>query len=77
VYQIASNEPGALLLEASGKYKEGSHQAYDYLRMIGDRLQLAVEQCVAAAGHEFDVGSQRALIEVPHHYPFTFFPSSV
>uniref|UniRef100_A0A914XPM3 Vps16 N-terminal domain-containing protein n=1 Tax=Plectus sambesii TaxID=2011161 RepID=A0A914XPM3_9BILA len=63
VYQVASNEPGALLLEASGKYKEGSHQAYDYLRMVGDRLQQAVEQCVAAAGHEFDIASQRALIE--------------
>ncbi len=33
VYQVASNAPGALLLEASNKYQTKSYQAYDYLRM--------------------------------------------
>ncbi len=64
VYQVASNAPGALLLEASNKYQTKSYQAYDYLRMIEQSLEEAVQQCVEAAAHEDSPESQKSLLQV-------------
>lgn len=39
-----------------------SHQADENLRLIRSSLPEAVEACIDAAGHEFDVPRQRTLL---------------
>lgn len=64
IFKIASMSPGALLLEAHREYEKLSQRADEYLREIKEQsvLSEAVRQCVEAAGHEWDCGTQKALL---------------
>lgn len=42
--------------------QKGSQKADEYVRMIKDKLELAVEQCIEAAGHEWEPQTQKALL---------------
>lgn len=44
--------------------QNGSQRADEYIRMIKDKLEVAVEQCIEAAGHEFEPSTQKALLRV-------------
>ncbi|XP_002734080.3 vacuolar protein sorting-associated protein 16 homolog, partial [Saccoglossus kowalevskii] len=62
VFKIGSMAPGAMLYEASREFQKGSQKADEYIRMIKDKLQLAVEQCIVAAGAEYEPNTQRMLL---------------
>uniref|UniRef100_A0A1A8H968 Vacuolar protein sorting-associated protein 16 homolog n=2 Tax=Nothobranchius korthausae TaxID=1143690 RepID=A0A1A8H968_9TELE len=64
IFKIASMAPGALLLEAHREYEKCSQKADEYLREIKEQNVLgdAVQQCVEAAGHEYDTDTQKALM---------------
>ncbi|XP_066266739.1 vacuolar protein sorting-associated protein 16 homolog isoform X3 [Branchiostoma lanceolatum] len=62
VFKIGSIEPGAMLYEASREFQNGSPKADEYIRMIQDRLQAAVDQCIQAAGSEHEPTTQRMLL---------------
>ncbi|XP_053710032.1 vacuolar protein sorting-associated protein 16 homolog isoform X1 [Synchiropus splendidus] len=64
IFKIASMAPGALLLEAHREYEKCSQKADEYLREIKEQnmLEEAVQQCVEAAGHEYDTDTQKALL---------------
>ena len=53
IYRIASMSPGSILLLASQALANKSHKADEYIRMIQDRLTVAVAQCISAAGSLF------------------------
>ena len=44
-----------------------SARAEEYIRMIKDRLTEAVEQCIQAAGAEYEPALQRSLLRVRVH----------
>lgn len=64
IFRIGSVSPGALLHEAFREFQKRSHKADEYLRMIREKgqLELAVKQCIEAAGHEFTVMKQKQLL---------------
>ncbi|KAG2459302.1 VPS16 protein, partial [Polypterus senegalus] len=64
IFKIASMAPGALLLEAHKEYKKESQKADEYLREIKDQnlLPTAVEQCIEAAGFEYEPETQKMLL---------------
>uniref|UniRef100_A0A667ZND7 Vacuolar protein sorting-associated protein 16 homolog n=1 Tax=Myripristis murdjan TaxID=586833 RepID=A0A667ZND7_9TELE len=64
IFKIASMAPGALLLEAHREYEKCSQKADEYLREIKEQSMLgeAVRQCVEAAGHEYDIQTQKTLL---------------
>eukprot|EP00058_Branchiostoma_floridae_P013283 XP_002598771.1 hypothetical protein BRAFLDRAFT_212848 [Branchiostoma floridae] len=62
VFKMGSIEPGAMLYEASREFQNGSPKADEYIRMIQDRLQVAVDQCIQAAGCEHEPTTQRMLL---------------
>lgn len=64
IFRINSTEPGSFLLEASKQFQKRSHKANEYISLLKDDLTKAVEQCVEAAGYEFDVDIQTMLIRV-------------
>ena len=41
-----------------------SQKADEYIRMVKDQLEVAVSQCIQAAGHEIEPSKQRALLKV-------------
>lgn len=47
------------------KLQKGSHRSDEYLRIVKDKLKLAVEQCIEAAGYEFSPETQKLLMKVP------------
>ncbi|XP_013393973.1 vacuolar protein sorting-associated protein 16 homolog [Lingula anatina] len=62
IFKIGSMAPGAMLYEASREFGKGSQRADEYIRMIKDKLDLAVEQCIEGAGYEYEPKSQKALL---------------
>ena len=44
--------------------QKGSQRADEYIRMIKDNLEVAVEQCIEAAGHEIEPATQKSLLRV-------------
>ncbi|KAK3106315.1 hypothetical protein FSP39_017525 [Pinctada imbricata] len=62
IFRIGSMEPGAMLYEASKEFYKGSQKADEYIRMIKDRLEHAVSQCIEAAGYEIESDKQKALL---------------
>lgn len=44
--------------------QKGSQKADEYVRMIKDQLNMAVEQCIQAAGQEIEVSQQKLLLRV-------------
>ncbi|XP_050500351.1 vacuolar protein sorting-associated protein 16 homolog [Diabrotica virgifera virgifera] len=62
IYRINSTEPGSFLLEASKQFQRGSHKANEYICLVKNDLEIAVNQCIEAVGYEFDTEIQQMLI---------------
>ncbi|XP_022919610.2 vacuolar protein sorting-associated protein 16 homolog [Onthophagus taurus] len=62
IFRINSTEPGSFLLEASKQFQKRSHRADEYISLVRNNLLEAVEQCIEAAGYEFDSQVQKMLI---------------
>nr|CAD7262013.1 unnamed protein product [Timema shepardi] len=62
IFRINSTEPGSYLLEASKQFQKRSHRSDEYIRLVKDQLNVAVRQCIDAAGYEFDPSNQMMLI---------------
>lgn len=62
IFSINSQEPSSFLFEAHKKFKEKSHQSDEYLCLVKNNLELAVNECIEAAGYEFDAETQKSLI---------------
>ncbi|XP_031556502.1 vacuolar protein sorting-associated protein 16 homolog [Actinia tenebrosa] len=62
VFKIGSMEPGAMLYDAAREFEKKSARADEYVRMIKDKLPEAVEQCIQAAGAEYEPSLQRSLL---------------
>jgi hypothetical protein len=46
------------------QFQKGSQKADEYIRMIKDKLDIAVDQCIQAAGHEIEPSKQKQLLRV-------------
>lgn len=62
IFRINSTDPGSYLLEASKQFQKRSHRADEYIRLVKDHLEVAVKQCIEAAGYEFETRNQMMLI---------------
>eukprot|EP00257_Ricinus_communis_P020163 XP_015579335.1 protein VACUOLELESS1 isoform X1 [Ricinus communis] len=62
IFNIGSTSPASLLFDALDHFDRRSAKADENLRLIRASLLEAVEACVDAAGHEFDVSRQRTLL---------------
>ncbi|KAI3847985.1 hypothetical protein MKX03_001097 [Papaver bracteatum] len=62
IFSVASTKPAALLYDALDLLDRRSAKADDYLRSIRSELPEAVEACLDAEGHEFDVSRQQTLL---------------
>ncbi|GLT74040.1 hypothetical protein SLA2020_458610 [Shorea laevis] len=62
IFKIGSTSPAALLYDALDHFDRRSAKADENLRLIRLSLPEAVEFCIDAAGHEFDVSRQRTLL---------------
>lgn len=64
IFKIGSVSPGALLLEAIKEFERMTHKADEYMRILSERnsIELAITQCIEAAGHQFLVSSQKLLL---------------
>ncbi|XP_015880079.3 protein VACUOLELESS1 [Ziziphus jujuba] len=62
IFKIGSTSPAALLYDALDHFDRRSAKADENLRLIRSSLPEAVESCIDAAGHEFDVLRQRTLL---------------
>lgn len=47
-------------------FQNRNQKADEYIRMIKDSLEIAVNQCIMAAGHEFEPNNQMALLRVKY-----------
>lgn len=62
IFHIGSTQPAALLYDALDHFDRQSAKADENLRLIRSSLPDAVEGCIDAAGYEFDISQQRALL---------------
>ncbi|KAK9013191.1 hypothetical protein V6N11_041210 [Hibiscus sabdariffa] len=62
IFKIGSTSPAALLYDALDHFDRRSAKADENLRLIQKSLPEAVEACIDAAGHEFDISRQRTLL---------------
>ncbi|CAH1109343.1 unnamed protein product [Psylliodes chrysocephalus] len=62
IFRINSTDPGSFLLEASKQFQKGSHKANEYICLVKNDLETAVNQCIEAVGYEFDTDVQKLLI---------------
>uniref|UniRef100_A0A0K8T8X9 Vps16 N-terminal domain-containing protein n=1 Tax=Lygus hesperus TaxID=30085 RepID=A0A0K8T8X9_LYGHE len=63
IFKYNSSSPGSNLLAASKQFQRKSHRANEYLLLVKANLFVAVMQCIDAAGHQFDVETQRILMK--------------
>ncbi|USW50105.1 Putative vacuolar protein sorting-associated protein [Septoria linicola] len=63
VFKIGSDSPPAVLLDAIVQLDNKSPKADDNIQMIRPNLDEAVDVCVRAAGHEFNVHWQKQLLK--------------
>lgn len=62
IFKIGSTSPAAMLYDALDHFDRRSAKADENLRLIQSSLFEAVETCIDAAGHEFDISQQRTLM---------------
>ncbi|CAG9864088.1 unnamed protein product [Phyllotreta striolata] len=62
IFRINSTDPGSFLLEASKQFQKGSHKANEYICLVKNDLETAVNQCIEAVSYEFDVDVQKLLL---------------
>ncbi|KAF2281145.1 vacuolar protein sorting-associated protein 16 [Westerdykella ornata] len=63
VFRLGSDSPAAHLLEASSLLEQKSPKADDLIQLIRPSLAEAVDTCVKAAGHEYTIHWQKALMK--------------
>jgi hypothetical protein len=63
VFRLGSDTPAANLLEASSLLDQKSPKADDLIQLIRPSLAEAVDTCIKAAGHEFNIHWQKALLK--------------
>ncbi|KAG5679723.1 hypothetical protein PVAND_009270 [Polypedilum vanderplanki] len=66
IFGINISEPSSFLFESYRKFCERSHQSDEYLCLIMDKIEIAVDECIKAAGYEFDTETQKSLISAAH-----------
>ena len=66
IFGISISEPSSFLFESHRKFCERSHQSDEYLCLILDKIEIAVSECIEAAGYEFDHETQKSLIRAAH-----------
>lgn len=66
IFGISISEPSSFLFESHRKFCERSHQSDEYLCLILDKIDIAVNECIEAAGFEFDTETQKSLIRAAH-----------
>lgn len=66
IFGINISEPSSFLFESHRKFVERSHQSNEYLCLIMDKIDIAVEECIKAASFEFDTETQKSLISAAH-----------
>lgn len=64
IFKIGSWSSGANLLEASRLFEQENHKVDDYIRLIEEKneMEYAVNACLKAACHEFDISTQKLLL---------------
>ncbi|KAF2646353.1 vacuolar protein sorting-associated protein 16 [Massarina eburnea CBS 473.64] len=62
VFRLGSDSPAANLLEASSLLEQKSPKADDLIQLIRPSLAEAVDTCIKAAAHEFNIHWQKALL---------------
>ncbi|XP_055381224.1 vacuolar protein sorting-associated protein 16 homolog [Condylostylus longicornis] len=80
IFAINSQQPASFLFEAHKKFLEKSHQSDEYLNLIRNKFVEAVDECIEAAGYEFDPETQKVLIKaayfgkgfIPSHNPDSY-----
>ena len=50
------------IFKASREFQKRSHRAEEYIRLVKDQLELAVAQCIEAAGNEWQPSVQKMLL---------------
>ena len=66
IFGISISEPSSFLFESHRKFCERSHQSDEYLCLILDKIEIAVSECIDAAGFEFDTETQKSLVRAAH-----------
>ncbi|XP_030369960.1 vacuolar protein sorting-associated protein 16 homolog [Scaptodrosophila lebanonensis] len=77
IFAVNSQEPASYLFEAQKKFEEKSYKSDEYLSMCRSQIDLAVNECIAAAAHEFCTETQKSLLRtayfgkgfIPSHNP--------
>lgn len=62
-FKLGSTSPSTVLLDAVEQYDKRSPKADDNLQFIKPRLIEAVDDCIEAAGHEFNIHWQKQLLK--------------
>lgn len=62
VFRLGSDSPAANLLEASSLLEQKSPKADDLIQLIRSDLAEAVDTCIKAAAHEFNIHWQKSLL---------------
>lgn len=65
IFGIAE-QPSSLLFESHRRFLERSHKSDEYLCLILDKIDIAVNECIEATGYEFDTDTQKSLIRAAH-----------
>jgi len=63
VFRYGTESPASVLLDAVQQLEEQSPKADDNIQLIRNSLVEAVDNCVAAAGHEYNVHWQKQLLK--------------
>lgn len=63
VFRFGTESPASILLDAAEQLENQSPKADDNIQLIRSNLVEAVDTCVAAAGHEFNVFWQKQLLK--------------
>lgn len=63
IFSINSQAPSSWLFEAHKKFVERNYQSNEYLCQSRENLPEAVDECIEAAGFEFDTDTQKSLIK--------------
>jgi hypothetical protein len=63
VFRLGSNSPAANLLEASNLLEQKSPKADDLIQLIRPSLAEAVDTCIRAAAHEYQIHWQKSLLK--------------
>ncbi|XP_050539842.1 vacuolar protein sorting-associated protein 16 homolog isoform X2 [Daktulosphaira vitifoliae] len=63
IFRINSTSPSSYLVEASKQFQKRNHRANEYIHLVSNMLETAVNNCIEAASYEMDVSTQKVLIK--------------